>query len=174
MMVLISRITAAWVLPDMVDITLAIASGATAYAVWAFVAYHVAVWLRSQEWTIGGGYWVDTPTEPEAVQDTTAVSPQTNRVESIAREPQPVAARRESMPVQVSAVLTALDNDKISPPLSLNKLDQIGISRSQPRPISEAHTVLNWLRSRGIIDGSGNFTGTIPQLRDLPYSADID
>ena len=168
MLVLISRITAAWVLPDMVDITLAIASGATAYAVWAFVAYHVAVWLRSQEWTIGGGYWVDTPTEPEAVQDTTAVSPQTNRVESIAREPQPVAARRETMPQSATAVLKALDNGDITPPLSLAKLDNIGISRSHPRPHSAAHLTLEWFRSRGIIDGSGMLTGTIPRLNELP------
>jgi hypothetical protein len=158
----------------MVDIVLAILSGAMVWAIWSFIAYHAALWLRSQEWAIGGGYWVDTPTEPEAVQDTTAVSPHHNRVESIAREPQPVAARRETMPVQVSAVLTALDNGTIIPPLSLNKLDQIGISRSQPRPVSEAHTVLEWLRSRGIIDGSGNFTGTIPRLSELPYPADID
>jgi hypothetical protein len=152
-------------LPRMTEIFLAVLIGGMVYVAWWFGAYHAAIWVLMQDWKLAGAV-SSYPAQPEEPTDDTPAQPVRHEAR-VTAEPQ-VTARRDSMPQSVTAVLKALDNGDIAPPLSLAKLDNIGISRSHPRPHSAAHLTLDWFRSRGIIDGSGMLTGTIPRLNELP------
>jgi hypothetical protein len=170
-----------WALPSMVDIAMSVMLGVSFAAVWHFF---VTLFLSSFP-LLPSANWETPPSPPEPLESVQEPQGEPQRVDNQpvrqeARTGQPVTLagqlvqpKRESMPMGVVKLIKAFDKGEITEPFSLNKLDKAGISRSQPRPVSDAHEALNWLRGRGLIDNENFLIGRLPQLNELPHRIDL-
>jgi hypothetical protein len=74
------------------------------------------------------------------------------------------------MPEGIGLVFDAIADGKLTSPVSLKKLHDLGFSRFNPKVENgtEAHIVRNFLISRGVINASGDIIGRVPRLNELP------
>jgi len=165
---MLTRITATWIWPDMLDFLLAICVGGMVSAFVYLAAFYVSALMP---FVVLPGIVPEQepeplpPVEPEPQRET-------RQVEQVAR-PEPMATQSRSIPDGVGDALRALDSGEIVSPVSLAQLDDIGISRSYPRPESKAHVVLQFLAERGIIDDRGNVIQLPPTIDSIPHPADF-
>jgi hypothetical protein len=156
--------------------------GASTAALWHF---GVTLFLSSFP-LLPNANWETPPSPPEPLESAQEPQGEPQRVDNQpvrqeARTGQPVTLagqpKRESIPAGIGRVFDAIADGTLTSPVSLNKLNEMGFSRFNPKVENgtEAHIARNFLISRGVINSSGDIIGRVPRLTELPpYPAESE
>lgn len=159
------------VFPDISDWLYAVMVAGMVAALVYFVAFHIAAFLPFVAPPLPGIVPEQEPTPPP-VREThiNEVRPMAQPMRVMSHQP-----RRESPfnSEHMALFLAALDDGTIGDRVTLSALNELGISRYQPRPTSDAHKLIAQLERVGVVDSDGNILEVPPTLDSLPYPAEL-